>query len=143
MSTVEHLLIKLQQMINDKEQLQNKNRLVVNNAHFEGYRYLKENGFIAVTPVCCDYTQIRIYRLKYIQRIISAAYVTSEICDEYKDNIIELLKCVTLKTESSNYYEDFGIGTYTRVAELKVLIDEHFKRNKNVPHKLKPYPDYN
>ena len=62
---------------------------------------------------------------------------------EYKDNIIELLKCVTLKTESSNYCEDFGIGTYTRVAELKVLIDEHFKRNKNTVHKLKPYPDYN
>jgi hypothetical protein len=141
MDTIDDLLVNLSNLIKEKEKLQSERTLAINSAHTEGYQYLKENGFITTVPVCCDYTQIRIERLKYIKKIISAAYVTAEICDEYRDKIIEILKYVTMKSYCIKYGEDFGICTYTLAVELKTIIDEYFKKNKNIGCKLKPYPD--
>ena len=138
MNEIEHLLIKFQQIIDTKEQLQNKNRMIINNTHSDGYRYLKENGFIMTTPVSCDYTYIRIDRLKHIQRIISAVYVTAEICEEYQDKIIEILKHLTC----SNTEENLTDGVYILVTDLKLMIDEYYTKNKNIGCRLKPYPEH-
>lgn len=141
MDTIDDLLVDFNNLIKEKEKLQLERTLVINNTHAEGYQYLKENGFITSVPVCCDYTQIRIERLKYIKKLISAAYVTAEICDEYQDKIIEILKCVTMKPNCIKYGEDFGICTYTLVCELKTMIDGYYAKHKNIGCKLKLYPD--
>jgi hypothetical protein len=140
MDTINNLLIDFDKLIKEKEKLQSEHRLAINNTHAEGYQYLKDNGFIATAPVCCDYTQIRIDRLKYIKKIISAAYVTAEICDEHQDKIIEILKSITLNSSFIKFGEDFGICTYTLAIELKTLVDEYY-RHKNIGYILKPYPD--